>query len=308
MTIRDMRFPEVKTGSLRSRSWRERLHAYVLLVRLHRPIGIFLLMWPALWALWLAGDGQPPWQVLAVFVLGVVLMRSAGCAINDFADRDFDGHVARTCGRPLATGTVSPKEAVAVFVILSLVAFGLVLFMNWQTVALSVVAALLTLIYPFMKRFTHVPQLFLGAAFGWAIPMAFTAVTGGIPGYAWLLFVATLIWALIYDTQYAMVDREDDLKIGIKSTAILFGEQDRLVIGLLQVLMLGLLMWIGLLAERGLFFFGSLAVASGLALYQQILIRERAPGPCFKAFLNNNYFGMAIFVGLVLDYAFAAGA
>jgi 4-hydroxybenzoate polyprenyltransferase len=277
-------------------------------VRLHRPIGIFLLMWPALWALWLAGDGQPPWQVVTVFVLGVVLMRSAGCAINDFADRDFDGHVARTRERPLATGAVSPQEAVAVFVILSLVAFGLVLFMNWQTVALSVVAALLTLIYPFMKRFTHVPQLFLGAAFGWAIPMAFTAVTGGIPVYAWLLFVATLIWALIYDTQYAMVDREDDLKIGIKSTAILFGEQDRLVIGLLQMLMLGLLVWIGLLAERGLFFFGGLAVASGLALYQQALIRERAPAPCFKAFLNNNYFGMAIFVGLVLDYALAVAA
>jgi 4-hydroxybenzoate polyprenyltransferase len=252
MTIGDMSFPEVKTGRRRSPSWRERLHAYVLLVRLHRPIGIFLLMWPALWALWLAGDGQPPWQVVTVFVLGVVLMRSAGCAINDFADRDFDGHVARTRERPLATGAVSPQEAVAVFVILSLVAFGLVLFMNWQTVALSVVAALLTLIYPFMKRFTHVPQLFLGAAFGWAIPMAFTAVTGGIPGYAWLLFIATLIWALIYDTQYAMVDREDDLKIGIKSTAILFGERDRLVIGLLQLLMLGLLVWIGLLAERGL--------------------------------------------------------
>ncbi|SDW07625.1 4-hydroxybenzoate octaprenyltransferase [Thiocapsa roseopersicina] len=303
-----MSFPEVKTGSRRALSWRERLHAYVLLVRLHRPIGIFLLMWPALWALWLAGDGQPPWQVVTVFVLGVVLMRSAGCAINDFADRDFDGHVARTRERPLATGAVSPQEAVAVFVILSLVAFGLVLFMNWQTVALSVVAALLTLVYPFMKRFTHVPQLFLGAAFGWAIPMAFTAVTGGIPGYAWLLFVATLIWALIYDTQYAMVDREDDLKIGVKSTAILFGEHDRLVIGLLQLLMLGLLVWIGLLAERGFFFFGGLAVAGALALYQQVLIRERAPAPCFKAFLNNNYFGMAIFVGLVLDYAFAMGA
>jgi 4-hydroxybenzoate polyprenyltransferase len=221
------------------------------------------------------------------------------------ADRDFDGRVARTRQRPLATGVVSPYEAVAIFVILSLAAFGLVLLLNWQTVILSVVAALLTLIYPFMKRFTHVPQLFLGAAFGWAIPMAFTAVTGGIPAYAWLLFVATLIWALIYDTQYAMVDREDDLKIGIKSTAILFGDSDRLVIGLLQLLMLGLLAWIGLLAGRGMLFFGGLAVAAGLALYQQVLIREREPGPCFKAFLNNNFFGMAIFVGLVLDYAVA---
>lgn len=300
-----MSFPEVRTGSRRLPSWRERLQSYALLVRLHRPIGIFLLMWPALWALWLAGDGQPPWLVVLVFVLGVVLMRSAGCAINDFADRHFDGHVARTCQRPLATGEVSPGEAVAIFVVLSLIAFGLVLLLNWQTVALSVVAALLTLIYPFMKRFTHVPQLFLGAAFGWAIPMAFTAVTGSIPGYAWMLFVATLIWALIYDTQYAMVDREDDLKIGIKSTAILFGDHDRLVIGLLQVLMLGLLIWIGILAGRGILYAGGLMVAAGLALYQQILIRNREPGPCFKAFLNNNYFGMAIFVGLLLDYAVA---
>ncbi len=298
-----MSFPEVRTGARRLLSWRERLQSYALLVRLHRPIGIFLLMWPALWALWLAGDGEPPWLVVLVFVLGVVLMRSAGCAINDFADRHFDGHVARTCERPLATGVVSPGEAVAIFVVLSLIAFGLVLLLNWQTVALSVVAALLTLIYPFMKRFTHVPQLFLGAAFGWAIPMAFTAVIGSIPVYAWMLFVATLIWALIYDTQYAMVDREDDLKIGIKSTAILFGNHDRLVIGLLQILMLGLLVWIGVLAGRGILYVGGLTVAAGLALYQQILIRKREPEPCFKAFLNNNYFGMAIFIGLVLDYA-----
>ncbi|MCG6897694.1 MAG: 4-hydroxybenzoate octaprenyltransferase [Thiocapsa sp.] len=300
-----MSFPEVKSGSRRLPSWRERLLGYLLLVRLHRPIGIFLLMWPALWALWLAGEGQPPWYIVLVFVLGVVLMRSAGCAINDFADRDFDGHVARTRQRPLATGAVSPEEAVAIFVVLSLLAFGLVLFLNWQTVALSVVAALLTIIYPFMKRFTHVPQLFLGAAFGWAIPMAFTAVTGKIPAYAWLLFVSTLIWALIYDTQYAMVDREDDLKIGIKSTAILFGDLDRMVIGLLQVLMLGLLVWLGLLAGRGLWFFAGLVIAAVLALYQQSLIHRREPASCFKAFLNNNYFGMAIFVGLVLDYALA---
>jgi len=305
VTIGEMSFPEVKSGSRRLPSWRERLLGYLLLVRLHRPIGIFLLMWPALWALWLAGEGQPPWYIVLVFVLGVVLMRSAGCAINDFADRDFDGHVARTRQRPLATGAVSPEEAVAIFVVLSLLAFGLVLFLNWQTVALSVVAALLTIIYPFMKRFTHVPQLFLGAAFGWAIPMAFTAVTGKIPAYAWLLFVSTLIWALIYDTQYAMVDREDDLKIGIKSTAILFGDLDRMVIGLLQVLMLGLLVWLGLLAGRGLWFFAGLVIAAVLALYQQSLIHRREPASCFKAFLNNNYFGMAIFVGLVLDYALA---
>jgi 4-hydroxybenzoate polyprenyltransferase len=193
-----------------------------------------------------------------------------------------------------------------VFVLLCLVAFAMVLFLNWQTIALSVVAALLTIIYPFMKRFTHLPQLFLGAAFGWAIPMAFTAVTESIPAYAWLLFAATLLWALIYDTQYAMVDREDDLKVGIKSTAILFGRSDRLVIGILQVLMLALLAWVGLLAGRGGFYFGGLAIAAALAVYQQSLIREREPGLCFRAFLNNNYFGMAIFVGLVFDYLIAA--
>jgi len=281
----------------------ERLHRYVRLVRLDRPIGIFLLMWPALWALWLAGDGSPPWPVVLVFVLGVVLMRSAGCAINDFADRNLDGHVERTKERPLATGEVSAAEAIGVFVVLSLVAFALVLTLNWQTVALSVVAVVLTAVYPFMKRVTHVPQLVLGAAFGWAVPMAFTAITGDVPAVAWGLFGATLIWALIYDTEYAMVDREDDLKVGIKSTAILFGRHDRLVIGLLQLLMLGLLLGVGLEAGRGPLFLAGLAGAAALALYQQWLIRERERGPCFKAFLNNNYFGMAVFIGLVSDYA-----
>jgi 4-hydroxybenzoate polyprenyltransferase len=289
-----------------ARGWQARLRAYIHLVRLHRPIGIFLLMWPALWALWLAGEGEPPWPVVLVFVLGVVLMRSAGCAINDFADRHFDGHVARTNQRPLAAGLVAPVEAVAVFLVLSLAAFGLVLLLNWQTVALSVVALTLTLVYPFTKRFTHVPQLFLGAAFGWAIPMAFMAVTESIPALAWVLFVATLIWALVYDTQYAMVDREDDLKIGIKSTAILFGRWDRLAIGLLQALMLAILVWVGLKAGRGLGYFAGIEVAAAFAVYQQWLIRKREPAACFQAFLNNNYLGMAIFLGLVLDYAFAA--
>lgn len=304
-----MDLPQVKLGEPRSgpgsAGRRERLVAYVHLVRLHRPIGIFLLMWPALWALWLAGEGEPPWPVVLVFVLGVVLMRSAGCAINDFADRDFDGHVERTNQRPLAVGLVSPTEAVAVFLALSLAAFGLVLLLNWQTVALSVVALVLTLIYPFMKRFTHFPQLFLGSAFGWAIPMAYMAVTGSIPMLAWALFAATLFWALIYDTQYAMVDREDDLKIGIKSTAILFGEWDRLAIGLLQVLMLGILVWIGLAAGRGLWYFAGIEVAAAFAVYQQWLIRKREPAGCFQAFLNNNYLGIAVFVGLVLDFAAA---
>jgi 4-hydroxybenzoate polyprenyltransferase len=302
--------PQVKIGESGTGpapgGWRERVSAYVHLVRLHRPIGIFLLMWPALWALWLAGEGDPPWPVVLVFVLGVVLMRSAGCAINDFADRDFDGHVARTNQRPLAVGLVSPSEAVAVFLALSLAAFGLVLLLNWQTVALSVVALVLTLIYPFMKRFTHFPQLFLGAAFGWAIPMAFMAVTESIPFLAWVLFAATLIWALIYDTQYAMVDRDDDRKIGVKSTAILFGDWDRLAIGMLQLLMLGILLWVGFSTGRGLWYFAGVEVAAAFAVYQQWLIRKRDPAGCFQAFLNNNYVGMSVFLGLMLDYAAAA--
>ncbi len=282
---------------------KQRLKAYFRLVRLDRPIGIFLLMWPALWALWLAGDGQPPWQVVLVFVLGVVLMRSAGCAINDFADRNLDGHVERTRHRPLATGEISPREAVLVFVALSLTAFALVLTLNWQTVALSVVAVVLTAVYPFMKRFTHMPQLILGAAFGWAVPMAYSAIGGGVPAEAWWLFAATLVWALIYDTQYAMVDRDDDLKVGIKSTAILFGRYDRTIIALLQLSMLLLLIGIGVYTGRGAYYQGGLAAAALLALYQQYLIRGRERGPSFEAFLNNNYFGMAVFVGLVLDFA-----
>lgn len=286
--------------------WRARLDAYYRLIRLHKPIGIFLLMWPALWALWLAGEGRPPWPVALIFVAGVVLMRSAGCAINDFADRKLDGHVARTNTRPLAQGLISPLEAVAVFVLLSLAAFALVLLLNWQTIAMSVVAVTLAMIYPFMKRFTHVPQLFLGAAFGWAVPMAFTAIQESVPLYAWVLFVATVIWALIYDTEYAMVDREDDLKIGIKSTAILFGHWDRLIVALLQVLMLLLLIRVGFQAGLGAAYFAGLAVAAALFGYQQWLIRNREPARCFEAFLNNHYFGMAVFLGLVLDSLVAA--
>ncbi|WP_295540577.1 4-hydroxybenzoate octaprenyltransferase [uncultured Thiohalocapsa sp.] len=297
-----MSLPETKPLTPRSPIWRARLDAYVRLVRLHKPIGIFLLMWPALWALWLAGEGYPPWRVVLIFITGVVLMRSAGCAINDYADRELDGHVARTSARPLALGIIAPAEAVAVFVVLCLVAFALVLMLNWQTVALSVVAVVLATIYPFMKRYTHFPQLFLGAAFGWAVPMAFMAIQEGIPGFTWVLFAATVIWALVYDTQYAMVDRDDDLKIGIKSTAILFGRYDRLVVGLLQVLMLALLAWVGAAGARGWVYFAGLGVAALLAVYQQWLIRDREPKRCFVAFLNNNYFGMAIFLGLVLDY------
>jgi 4-hydroxybenzoate polyprenyltransferase len=294
---------EVKFDSAQPPSWRDRLHAYARLVRLDRPIGIFLLMWPALWALWLAGEGSPPWAVVLIFVAGVVLMRSAGCAINDFADRELDGHVARTRDRPLATGSVAPREAVSVFLSLSLAAFVLVLLLDWKTVALSVVALGLAVVYPFMKRYTHLPQLFLGAAFGWAVPMAYTAVAGHIPPEAWVLFAATVVWALVYDTQYAMVDREDDLAVGIKSSAILFGRHDRLVIGGLQLAFLGMMGYVGLVAGRGAWYLGAVGAAALLALYQQYLIRGRDPKACFEAFLNNNYLGMLLFLGLVLDYA-----
>jgi 4-hydroxybenzoate polyprenyltransferase len=298
-----MNLPEVKLGTPRAPTWRERLGLYVRLVRLDRPIGIFLLMWPALWALWLAGGGSPPWQTVLVFVAGVVLMRSAGCAVNDFADRELDGHVERTRARPLAAGQVSAKEALGVFLALTIAAFLLVLLLDWKTVALSVVALVLAVIYPFMKRYTHLPQLFLGAAFGWAAPMAFTALTGAVPPLGWLLFATTVLWALIYDTQYAMVDRKDDLAIGIKSSAILFGRHDRLVIGLMQLVFLTSLGYIGHLAGRGGWYFGGLALAAALAAYQQYLIHDRVPTRCFEAFLNNNYLGMALFVGLALDYA-----
>ncbi|MGD8909588.1 MAG: 4-hydroxybenzoate octaprenyltransferase [Chromatiales bacterium] len=283
-------------------SWLERLRRYVLLVRLHRPIGILLLLWPTMWALWLAGEGQPPWGIVLVFMSGVALMRSAGCAINDYADRDIDGSVARTKTRPIAMGLVSPNEAIGVFLALSLLAATLLIFLNWPTRLLSLVALVLAVIYPFMKRFTHLPQVILGAAFGWAVPMVFMALNETIPPMAWLLFVATLIWALIYDTQYAMVDREDDLKIGVKSSAILFGRYDNPIVGLLQIVMLGLLFWVGRMAGLGWFYHLGLLGGAGLFVYQQWLTRERQPKACFDAFLNNNLFGLVIFLGLVFDY------
>jgi 4-hydroxybenzoate polyprenyltransferase len=229
-------------------------------------------------------------------------MRSAGCAINDYADRNIDGEVERTNKRPLATGVVTPKEAIIVFVVLCLIAFLLVLFLNRPTIYMSVVAVVLAAIYPFMKRYTHLPQLILGMAFGWAVPMAFMAVTETTPPVAWLLYIATVIWALVYDTQYAMVDREDDIRIGVKSTAILFGENDRLMIGLFQIAVLGILLLVGNKAELGLFYYIGVAVASGFAIHQQQLIWDRRREGCFKAFLNNNWFGASVFIGLVLDY------
>ncbi len=281
---------------------KERLVQYALLMRLHRPIGIFLLLWPTLWALWLAGAGQPDPKVLLVFVLGVVLMRSAGCVINDYADRGFDPHVARTRDRPVAAGRVSPREALVLFALLCLAAFGLVLLLNRLTVLLSLGGAALAAVYPFMKRYTHLPQVFLGAAFGWAVPMAFAAQTGSVPKLAWLLFVATVLWATVYDTMYGMVDRDDDLQIGVRSTAILFGESDRLILAVLQVVFLLTLVLVGQEAGMQGYYYLGVLLAAGLSLYQQYLIRRREPARCFQAFLNNNWLGAAVFAGIVLDY------
>ncbi|MEE8379633.1 MAG: 4-hydroxybenzoate octaprenyltransferase [Gammaproteobacteria bacterium] len=283
---------------------KEKAYFYALLMRMNRPIGVYLLLWPTVWALWIAGEGNPDPGVTLVFVLGVVLMRSAGCVINDYADRDFDPHVSRTRNRPIAAGHVKPKEALMLFVMLCLVAFTLVLTMNWLTVGLSVGGVVLAAIYPFMKRYTYLPQVFLGLAFGWAIPMAFAAQTGEVPVIAWLLLTATVLWATAYDSMYAMVDVEDDLKIGVKSTAILFGEADKIIIGSMQVMFLITMVIVGNRLELGQYYFGSLLVAALLVVYQQFLIRNRDPEGCFKAFLNNHWFGAVIFVGLVLHYWF----
>ena len=280
-----------------------RLDRYLRLTRLNKPIGIFLVVWPMLWALWLAGDGRPDAWVLFVFVAGAVLMRSTGCVMNDFADRKIDGHVARTRARPLATGEVSAREALAVFALLCLLAFVLVLTLNTMTIALSVVAVFLAVLYPFTKRATHWPQMFLGAAFGWAVPMAFAAQTGHVPAGAWLLFVATLIWALIYDTFYAMVDRDDDLKIGVKSTAVLWGTRDRAIIGVFQGLFYALLAAVGAVFELGPAYYAGLAAAAIMSLYHQWLTRHRDRASCFAAFMQHNYLGGLIFAGLVADLA-----
>ena len=280
----------------------ERLKDYARLMRLHRPIGILLLLWPTLWALWIAGQGRPDLHVLAVFVLGVVLMRSAGCVINDYADRDFDPHVERTRDRPIAAGRVSPREALVLFAALCLIAFALVLTLNRLTILLSFAGAFLAATYPFVKRFTHLPQFYLGAAFGWGIPMAFAAQTGGIPPVGWTLFAANVCWAVAYDTAYAMVDRDDDHKVGVKSTAILFGRHDRAMVFLFHVLTLSLLAYSGALAGLGLRYYAGLVAAFGFVLYQQRLMRERTRDGCFRAFLNNNWFGAAVFAGLAFDF------
>lgn len=279
------------------------LGTYLQLTRLNRPIGIYLVLWPTLWSLWLAAKGAPDLKNLIIFILGCILMRSAGCVINDFADRDIDGRVRRTQDRPLATGAVSSLEAISLFAGLSFLAFILVLFTNGLTIKLSFAGMALAICYPFMKRYTHLPQVVLGAAFAWSIPMAFAAQAGNVPQEAWLVYVAVLLWTVCYDTFYAMVDRDDDLRIGVKSTAVLFGDMDRVMTGALQVLTLLTLMIIGKRFVLGWFFYLSLAVAAGLFAYQQYLIRDRKRDACFTAFLNNNWVGMVIFIGIVGHYA-----
>ncbi len=281
----------------------ERLQQYLILMRFDKPVGTFLLLWPTLWALWMAAGGVPDSGVLIVFVAGVVLMRAAGCVINDYADREIDSKVRRTRERPITSGKIAPKSALMLFVVLCLVAFALVLTMNRLTIMMSFVAAFLAATYPFMKRYTHLPQVYLGAAFGWAVPMVFAAQTGAVPNVAWLLFIATVLWATAYDTMYAMVDRADDLRIGVKSTAILFGDGDRAIIGILQALFFVVLVLIGQQLELGLFYYGGLALAALLACYQQYLLRDRDILLCFRAFLNNNMFGAVIFGGIALHYA-----
>ncbi len=281
-----------------------RVRAYARLLRLDKPIGIWLLLWPVLWALWLSSAGKPDPHVFLVFVLGTVLTRSAGCAINDYADRNFDGHVQRTRDRPLVTGQLDPLEALALCMSLGLIALGLVLTLDELTQKMALVGGALLMTYPFMKRFFPLPQFYLGAAFTWSVPMAYAAHTGAVPRMAWLLFIAGLLWTMAYDTMYAMVDREDDRKLGVRSSALLFGDADRFIIGIMQLMTLFALWLAGRELELGLWYGLGLAVAAIFALYQQYLIRERKPEDCFKAFLNNNYFGMSIFIGIALEYTF----
>ncbi len=277
---------------------------YVQLMRLDQPIGVLLLLWPTLWALWLAGEGHPDSGIFVVFMLGVIIMRSAGCVLNDFADRNIDPYVERTRTRPIASGAVGPMEALTLFFILGLIAIGLAMMLNRPARMLAVIGAGLTLVYPFIKRFVAIPQFVLGAAFGWAVPMAFAAQTGETAQLAWLVFGTALIWAVIYDTFYAMVDRGDDLKVGVKSTAILFGDTDLFIIGGLQLLMLTALIFIGNMAELSFWYYGSVAVAAILMAWHQWLARDRQPAACFSVFLHNHYIGMIVFIGIVLHYTF----
>lgn len=279
-----------------------RLPFFIQLMRLDKPVGIYLLLWPTLWALWIAGDGHPSISNVVIFVLGVVIMRSAGCVINDYADRKVDGHVERTAGRPLAQKVISAKEALILFAALCITAFILVLFTNAFTVYLSFAALFLASLYPFMKRYTHLPQVVLGAAFAWAVPMAFSAEMNSLPDVVWLLYTATLIWTVAYDTQYAMVDREDDLKIGVKSTAVLFGESDKMMIGVMQIITLISWLMIASKIDASWPVYIAIAIAGGFFVYHQKLIALRQREQCFQAFLNNHWVGAVLFIGLLAHY------
>jgi len=282
----------------------QQLRNYAKLMRLDKPIGIWLLLWPTLWGLWLAGEGTPDQALFIVFVLGVIVMRSAGCVLNDYVDRKIDPYVERTRTRPIASGAVAPMEALVLFAALSLIAIGLATMLNRQAQLLAIVAGGLTVAYPFVKRYVSIPQFILGAAFGWAVPMAFAAETGETPELAWLVFGTAMIWAVIYDTFYAMVDREDDLKVGVKSTAILFGEVDIFVIAGLQLLMLVALLLVGYRAELSAWYYLSVFIAATMMAYHLWLARDRQSAGCFAAFLHNHYIGMAVFIGIVLHYTF----
>ncbi len=286
----------------------EHYSKYARLMRLHRPIGIWLLLWPTLWALWIASAGRPDQKVFLVLVLGTIVVRSAGCIINDFADRNFDPHVRRTADRPLATREIAPAEALILFGALMLIALGLVMTLNRLTLWLAVAGAGIAVAYPFMKRFMSAPQFVLGLAFAWGVPMAYAAETGSVPRVGWLLCLSGIIWGIVYDTEYAMVDREDDLSVGVRSTAILFGDMDRAFIAGLQALFLLSLLLVGESAGLGRWYYAGLGVALLLALYQQYLIRARAPAECLRAFLNNAWLGGAVFLGIALDFIFRGAA
>jgi 4-hydroxybenzoate polyprenyltransferase len=273
-------------------------------MRLNKPIGIWLLLWPTLWALWIASAGRPDAKVFLILVLGTVVARSAGCVINDLADRKIDRNVARTADRPLARGEVAPVEALLLFGALMLIALGLVLTLNRLTLQLAGVGAAVTIVYPFTKRFLPTPQFVLGVAFAWGVPMAFAASTSAVPQLGWLLFLSAMIWVVVYDTQYAMTDRVDDLKVGVRSTAILFGDLDRVFVAGLQLLLLASLVLVGRRAGLGPWYYGGLGVAATFGAYQAYLIRDRDGGQCFRAFLNNAWVGASVFCGIVLDYTF----
>jgi 4-hydroxybenzoate polyprenyltransferase len=287
-----------------------RLESYLLLMRIDRPIGILLLLWPTYWTLWLAAGGMPSVRNLFIFGWGCILMRSAGCVMNDYADRHIDGKVMRTKDRMIVAGKVSPREALVLFVVLCLLSFALVCFTNTLTIMLSIVGALLAAVYPYSKRYTHLPQVVLGMAFAWSIPMAWTAehsadtLLAAMDHKVWLVYLAVVIWALVYDTFYAMVDRDDDITIGVKSTAILFGDADRAITAFLQGLMIFTLILVGRQFGLGFCYYCGLDVAAGLFVYQQLLIKDRHRDLCFKAFLNNNYVGLVILIGIVADYYF----